>query len=179
MNNTGALLSLMDNYSRKTYLKYVKNENAENAVKALLEWNATLGLEKKFILFRDGGSHFANELVKELMQRVRGQCKLSVAHIPWSSGSIKNRNTTILKIIRQLHSEFHLAKDEWKEFIPTIMGIMNRRKMPSRKGYTANELFPSLSRGKSVIVNSLPDGLQLLDIGQEETDLTRRMALSR
>ena len=50
INTTGAILCIVDNYSRKTYWKYVESENAENTGLGFVESDATIGLEDSFML---------------------------------------------------------------------------------------------------------------------------------
>ena len=105
VNDTGKILVLIDNFSRKTMLHVVENATAENAVKALLAWDANFVLKENFILRSDQGSHFCNKLVTKFLKKVRGKSSLTVAFSPWTNGSCEVENRIILKSIRTLTFE--------------------------------------------------------------------------
>ena len=141
VNKAGHLLVIIDTFSRKTFLKHTMKEDAFSAAEGLLEWHAHYVLSEHFILITDNGSHFANELMKELVPKLRGRHEFSVPFAPWTNGSCENRNRMILRILRQLCSELGLTTNEWPNFIPMVMGVINNLPIPSRKGMTANQLF--------------------------------------
>ena len=141
VNKAGHLLVIIDTFSRKTFLKHTMKEDVFSAAEGLLEWHAHYVLSEHFILITDNGSHFANELMKELVPKLRGRHEFSVPFAPWTNGSCENRNRMILRILRQLCSELGLTTNEWPNFIPMVMGVINNLPIPSRKGMTANQLF--------------------------------------
>lgn len=112
INELGSVLAIMDSYSRKIMLKQVEKEDAINAAKTMIEWDARLALSDEFMLQTDGGSHFAHELMIALLTELRGTHKMTIAYASFTNGSIENSLKDTLKFIRQFTSELGLAKDE-------------------------------------------------------------------
>jgi len=164
VNEYGSILVIIDTFSRKTLLHHTMKQTAEEAVKALLKWRANYLFRNQFLLITDNGAHFANRLMKKLFTKLRGTHKFSVAYAPWTNGSCENKNSHILKIIRQMRSELRLNKDEWPDILPEIEFVINNTRISSRNGYTANQLFlrmtdEEISEEDNMLIK--PDGLEL------------------
>ena len=151
VNKAGHLLVIIDTFSRKTFLKHCEKEDAYSAAEGLLEWHAHYVLSEHFILITDNGSHFANELMKELVPKLRGRHEFSIPFAPWTNGSCENRNRMVLRILRQLCSELGLTAREWPAYVPIVMGVINNLPIPSRKGRTANQLFLGTTTNQSLV----------------------------
>ena len=93
----GKVLALVDQFSRKTTLTYTESANAETAAQAILDFDASFVLPDTFTLVTDNGSHFANELLQELLKKLRGKHLFSIAYQPWTNGAMEVRNRMILK----------------------------------------------------------------------------------
>ena len=55
--------------------------------KAILDWGSRYGLPEWLI--SDGGRHFANHAIKLVEQRMGVRQHITVAHCPWSNGSVE------------------------------------------------------------------------------------------
>src|SRR5690606_4696279 len=132
VNSHGAILSIVDNFSRKTYLEYVTNESAEVAATALLNWHSNFVLDQYFTLVTDRGSHFAITLFTELIPKLRGNHEFSITHASWTHGSVENQNSVILKYIRQIRSELNLTSSEWPNYLSLVTSIINNIPIRSR-----------------------------------------------
>ena len=135
------LLVLVDAHSRKTELRFCEKASAANVVELLLTFQASYGFLASFVVATDGGSHFANTVMKELQEELRFMHKFSVAYCPWTHGACETTHRSILENLRQLTSEYSLPLPEWPRLIKMVQHIMNSRPMTRRNGLTANEIF--------------------------------------
>ena len=71
INKHGYILTLVDNLTRKTYLKYAQSADAMNVIDILMEWRGNFGLNNTFMLVTDNASHFANQVLKHLTKTLR------------------------------------------------------------------------------------------------------------
>ena len=175
VNKSGNILVILDTFSRKTFLKYAKHEDAETAAKGILEWNAHYGLAANFILLTDNGAHFANKLMARLIPLLRGKHEFTVPFAPWTNGSCENRNRSVLRILRQLCSELTLNSTEWPNCLSTVMTVINNLPIPSRKGHSANELFLHFENPPTMIPKTrLQLDSLLLDVNEDLRDLIQQ-----
>eukprot|EP00924_Labyrinthula_sp_SR-Ha-C_P001481 snap_masked-scaffold_55-processed-gene-1.33-mRNA-1 protein AED:0.30 eAED:0.30 QI:0/-1/0/1/-1/1/1/0/179 len=110
-------------------------------VEALLEWRGYFEFAKDFIIITDNASHFANALMKGLEKRIGFQHNFSIAYSPWINGFVENVNSTILKYLRSLCSEYKLYEADWSTLLPVLNYLINNRPNPHRQNMTPNELF--------------------------------------
>ena len=167
LNQHGYLLTLMDNFSGKTYLKYAESPTAKIVATALMEWRGHFSFEKDFMLVTDNGSHFANEVIKKLSKYMRFSQKFTVAYAPWTNGIIERVNKPILKAVKSLVSEYGLTAKEWPILIPTITHLLNNRKSPTRLNHSPNELFMGHGWDEDVIPEDTRESY-LAQIGNEQ-----------
>jgi len=141
INEAGGILVIIDTFTRKTFLRHCTHQTAEEAVRGLLDWHSVFQFGIDFLLITDNGAHFANRLMKSLFQELRGNHTFSVAFAPWTNGSVENRNTVIIKALRQLTDELGFGLNQWPQLLPQVMAIINQLPIKSRLDKTSNELF--------------------------------------
>ena len=167
LNNHGYLLTLMDNFSGKTYLKFAESPTAKVVATALLEWRGHFSFEKDFLLVTDNGSHFANEILKKLSEYVRFSQKFTVAYAPWTNGIIERINKPILKAVKALVSEYGLTAKEWPMLVPTVTHLINNRKSATRLNHSPNELFMGHGWDEEVMPEETREAY-LMQIGDQQ-----------
>ena len=62
----GYLLTLLDNFSGKVFLKYAQSPTAEVVTEAISKWRGHFSIKPRFLLVTDQSSHFANKLLGRL-----------------------------------------------------------------------------------------------------------------
>ena len=149
------LLVLVDVFSRKTCLQHCDSASASNVVKMLLNFRGSYGLDENFLLITDGGSHFSNEIMTELQEKMRFTQHFSVAYCPWQNGAAEVTNKKILKLVRQLCSEYSLQLDDWKLLIPTIEHVLNNSSNKNNGGLTPNEIFMGYRYNQELIYKDI------------------------
>jgi len=129
----------MDGFSRFTRLIPCAHANAAVVVQGLLEWFALFGIANQFI--SDRGSHFNNEVLELLQQRLMIQHHFTAAYAPWSNGQVERVNREIREILSAMISETRLDAESWIELLPVVNFAINNS--PSRRlhGHAPVEAF--------------------------------------
>ena len=125
INEEGYLLVISDTFTRTIRLYHCETCDADEVVKALLDWRSIYGLRKNFKFITDRGSHFANIILQTLMTHLRGQLSYAISYAPWSNGSLEIYNKKMLRLFKTISSELSLPKGNWKVALPEINYVMN------------------------------------------------------
>ena len=141
LNEFSHLLVIVDNATRKVFLKHCKVENAEVMALALMEFAGNFQVLPKFIVYTDNASYFAGKLMKELSKYLGFSQNFSVQFAPWSNGLVESANRKILRVVRSLVSEFRIYEEDLNKLTGLVMNVMNNSPSVSRAGFTPNELF--------------------------------------
>ena len=75
----------------------------EVAARTILEWVSGLGIPVVFV--SDGAPHFKNETLKLVAAKLEASHRFSVAHSPWSNGTVKRMNLEVVRTFRAAMSE--------------------------------------------------------------------------
>ena len=120
------VLSVRDDLTGKTEWFYSTTADALVAADALLWWRARYGLLVDTVIVTDGGSHFANSLIKELCSKLRIRHHITVAYAPWSNGKAERVNREFLKTLRILLSAVgYTTLDNWRCLLPSLQYHLN------------------------------------------------------
>ena len=119
------VLMLQDRLSRAIRFVPATSATAILAARCLLEWSAQRGLPKWLIT--DGGSHFQNEVLKELTAIMGIDHHITLAYCPWANGSVEIVGRDLLWTLRALTSEFRTSLDEWDLMTPMLEFVINHR----------------------------------------------------
>ena len=129
----------MDGFSKFVRLTPCANTNAENAVQAIMEWFAMFGKCNQFI--SDQGTHFINDIMTLLQQRLLIQHHFTAAYAPWSNGQVERVNREIRELLSALISENRLQQESWTELLPIINYVLNNTPSKRLAGYSPTEAF--------------------------------------
>jgi|GEM_PF-2679083 len=146
------LLTLIDDFSRKTTLTLSDSPSAPPVADALLEWKANFGLKTNFILYSDKGSHFCNQLLKQLEDTIGCKHEFSIVYAPWSNGSSEVANALIIRYLKNLCSQYNCKKDEWFRLLPLLQAYLNNRKIVELGGYSPNDIFNGIDKNEESII---------------------------
>ena len=128
------ILVLVDGFSRKIILHATNSANAETMVKAVLQFRADFGLDDVLLLVTDQGSHFSNRLLQQLQKQLRFVHHFSMAHAHWTHGAAEVMNSSVLKHLRKLCSEYSLHEDDWPQLLPIVTFLINNNEMETEPG---------------------------------------------
>jgi transposase InsO family protein len=138
-NGFSYVFVLMDGFSKFVRLTPCANANAENAVQAIMEWFAMFGKCNQFI--SDQGTHFINDIMTLLQQRLLIQHHFTAAYAPWSNGQVERVNREIRELLSALISENRLQQESWTELLPIVNYVLNNTPSKRLAGYSPTEAF--------------------------------------
>ena len=114
------------------------------AATTLLDWYKRFGMAH--VWQSDCGSHFVNNVIKELESRLKFKQVITPVYAPWLNGTIERLNRDILTVMRTLLLEFQLHSREWVYLVPIVQSNLNHSPMASLCGAAPIELFTGLPR---------------------------------
>ena len=93
--------------------------------KAIIDWGSRYGLPEWLI--SDGGRHYVNHAIKLVEERMGVRQHITVAHCPWSNGSVEVVGFDLVYTLRCLLSEFEMLVTEWPKVLPLLQYTINHR----------------------------------------------------
>ena len=141
MRHHDYLLVIRDDVSGKTELFYTERADAYTAVDAILWWRARYGLRRDTVIVTDGGSHFANSMVAELLERLQVRHHITVAYSPWSNGKAERVNREILRLFRTMLSELGIDMQRWTSIIHEVQYKLNNTPRERLQGRSSDDFF--------------------------------------
>lgn len=130
---------LLDGFSKFVRLTPCANATAANAVQAILEWFAMFGVSSQFI--SDQGTHFINDIMTLLQQRLLIQHHFTAAYAPWSNGQVERVNREIRELLSTLINENRLQQESWTELLPLVNFVLNNTPSTRLGGHSPTEAF--------------------------------------
>ena len=132
------VLMLVDKFSRLVRFLPAKTTTAIFAARAILGWSSQHGIPSWLI--SDGGSHFKNDVLRELADCLGIQHHITLAYCPWANGGVEVVGKDLLWTARAILSEFKCAVDEWDLTLPLMEFIVNHRPRTVLGGRSAIEV---------------------------------------
>ena len=120
---------VVDDMSRLQKSRASEKNNATDAVCLLMIWIAFHGIPAWLIT--DGGSHFANSLLRLLVDKLGFDHHIRTAYVSWASGSVERANRSTLEAYRLTLSGRKIPLDMWDTIPHVIDAIVNHEKRPS------------------------------------------------
>lgn len=117
------VLVMKNDMSRYVWLKAAKDATAVSTAEELINWFSSFGVVNNWV--SDRGSHFRNELVDVLRQKVKSKHHFTLAYCPWSNGTVEVVCREILRASRALLSEYQLPIEYWPQVLPIVQSILN------------------------------------------------------
>ena len=133
------VLMIVDRLSRLVWFVPTVGATAIAAARALIRWSSQHGLPAWLI--SDGGSHFNNDVFKELTKMLGIEHHITLAYCPWSNGSVEIVGKDLVWTARALTSEFRASLDEWDLVLPAIEFCSNNRHRDVLGGLSALEVM--------------------------------------
>lgn len=133
------VLVIIEELSR--YCEFVPCEaaNADNVMKALLQWFYRYGLPSKIV--SDRGSHFVNAAVRRMTETLGLKHHLTIARAPWSNGRVERVNGELRKVLTALRLQLGLDEDDWPHLLPLVNAVINSSPSRVLNGRTPLNVF--------------------------------------
>ena len=116
----------------------------------------------------DRGSHFRNQLVREIRERMHCAHHFTLASCPWTNGSVEVVRRELLRAMKALLSEFKMPFKMWPTVVPIVQSISNNTPLARING-----LFPRTA------YTQLPADSPLLTIEAKINGSLQRRLISR
>lgn len=163
-NGVTYVLVLKDDFSGFVWLVSCKEANSEATADALISWFSSFGVVTQWV--SDQGTHFKNQLVKLLCQKLKSRHHFTLAYCPWSNGTVEVVCRELIRTTRALLSEFQLPRSAWPDVLPLVQFALNNTKLPRLSNQCPLTVFTGLPqsspldaiktrRGKKLTVRSL------------------------
>uniref|UniRef100_H3GV27 Integrase catalytic domain-containing protein n=1 Tax=Phytophthora ramorum TaxID=164328 RepID=H3GV27_PHYRM len=183
-------LSMDDSYGTTKYVLVLKDKlthycelvacdspTSAVAATAMIDWYKRFGMLQ--IWMSDQGTHFKNELMAELSQRLKGVQTFVPVYTPWVNGTVERLNRDILHVVRALLLEMQLDTKNWEYLLPVVQANLNHTPVLSLGGVAPVELFTGLSCPPPLDTLLLPGAdkpLQHIDLANVHNELVQLRA---
>jgi hypothetical protein len=117
------ILVLLDDFSRFAECIACDAATAAHVVTALLDWFKRFGIVHQWS--SDQGSHFVNDIMAQLADRLRADHHFTVAYAPWSNGRVERVNREIKQLMTAIMMDAQLPEDEWWYILPNVNFLLN------------------------------------------------------
>ena len=136
------VLLMKDDLSGYVWMRPFTSANAEAAAKMVSEWIALFSCMAWMV--SDQGSHFKNELLKDLTKEYRVSHHFVTAYSPWANGTVERVCREVLRCCRALLSEWRLGAQDWPLVIHCIQSVLNES--PSKRLGLRDKSQPNVYR---------------------------------
>ncbi|OWZ14282.1 LOW QUALITY PROTEIN: hypothetical protein PHMEG_00012264 [Phytophthora megakarya] len=175
-------LYLGDSYGDTMYVLVLKDElthycefvpadavDSQTAVVAILEWNKRFGAPPSWMSYN--GSHFKNEMMGLLAERLGASHQFAPVYTPWINGTVERVNRDILQVLRVMLLESLLDTRYWVHLLPIIQANLNHTPVFSLGNCSPVELFTGLSAASSLDIVAAPTERVLRNLPMEKAEL--------
>jgi len=117
------IVILKDDFSSYSWFFPCESADAESTTAALVAWFSSFGTVVQWV--SDQGSHFKNQVVKELRERLHCAHHFTLAYFPWTNGSVEVVCRELIRALRALMSEYQVPFNQWPTLVPIAQSILN------------------------------------------------------
>lgn len=121
------VLIIKDDLTSYVWLKPVAVIDAYKTATILLDWFSSFGTV--YIWVSDQGSHFLNETVKEVNERLKTTHHFTLPYTPWSNGTVEVVCRELQRATKILLNEFQLHSIICKSTLPAVQSALNNTKI--------------------------------------------------
>jgi hypothetical protein len=117
------VLIIRDDLSGFVHIRYTESANAKFVAEKLLEWIADFGIPAWQV--SDQGSHFKNEVIREMNNSLQSNHHFTVAYSPKSNGSVEIIVKDFETTLKRLRLETGTPVKDWPSLLPMIQFALN------------------------------------------------------
>ncbi len=126
------LLLLKDDAGKYLMLVNCARAGSTEAAQGLLTWFAFFGIVRVWV--SDQGSHFKNEVIKDVQHVLGAQHHFVTALCPWANGTVEAANRAVLRVFRALLSEWKMPMTAWPRLTLLVQMVLNNTPVDSLGG---------------------------------------------
>nr|GFC69831.1 integrase, catalytic region, zinc finger, CCHC-type, peptidase aspartic, catalytic [Tanacetum cinerariifolium] len=141
INGKKYILVIMDDYSRFTWVKFLrsKDETSEVVIKFITQIQVGLNKTTRYVC-TDNGTEFVNHTMTEYYERIGIFHQKTVPRTPQQNGVVKRRNRTLVEAARTMLIFSKAPMFLWAEAMATVCYTQNRSLIHTRHHKTPYEL---------------------------------------
>nr|GFC12361.1 integrase, catalytic region, zinc finger, CCHC-type, peptidase aspartic, catalytic [Tanacetum cinerariifolium] len=126
INGKRYILVIVDDYSRYTWVHFLRSKDKEPAVIITFLKRITILLQSPVIIIRiDNGTKFKNQVLKVYFDSVGISHQMSSVRTPQQNGVVERRNRTLVEAARTMLIFFRAPLFLWAEAIATMCFTQN------------------------------------------------------
>jgi hypothetical protein len=144
------VLVLKDDYSRWVELVPATAADAYTAATALMDWMKRFGAAPIWV--SDRGTHFKNQMVADIAERMLVDHHFTTAHIHYNNGTVERVMRELKATLVSLLRETKLDRDEWPRLLPAVQSALNQAPREPLGGLSAMEVFTGLKPQRALDV---------------------------
>nr|GFC65822.1 retrovirus-related Pol polyprotein from transposon TNT 1-94 [Tanacetum cinerariifolium] len=142
INGKRYILVIVDDYSRYTWVHFLRSKDEAPAVIITFLKRITVLLQSPVIIIRtDNGTKFKNQVLKVYFDSVGISHQMSYVRTPQQNGVVERRNRTLVEAARTMLIFFRAPLFFWAEAIATVCFTQNRSIIHRRFNKTPYELI--------------------------------------
>nr|GEW08325.1 putative ribonuclease H-like domain-containing protein [Tanacetum cinerariifolium] len=142
INGKWYVLMIMDDYSRYTWVHFLRSKDEAPEVIITFLKRITVLLQSPFIIIRtDNDTEFKNQVLKEYFDTVGISHQMSSVRTPQQNGVVKRRNWTLVEAVRTMLIFSRASLFLWAEAIATVCFTQNHCIIHLRFNKTPYELI--------------------------------------
>jgi hypothetical protein len=167
-HNNKWVLVLKDDFSRWVELVATPNADACTAATAVIDWMKRFGAAPIWV--SDRGSHFKNQVMAEIAERMLVDHHFTTAHIHYNNGTVERVMSELKATLTALLRETKLAREEWPRLLPAVQAALNQAPREGLGGHCATEVFTGLRPMRAVDVilrDSVPSDVSVHPVSAE------------
>ena len=142
INDKKYTLMLKDDLSGFIWLWPAESASSEVASEALLQWITSYGSIEWLVT--DQGSHFKNQLLRQLTDELQTSHHFTTPYSPWANGTVERVYREVKRATTALLSEWKLAPMDWPNVLECVQSVLNHA--PLRRLGRRTEGDPTIFR---------------------------------
>jgi transposase InsO family protein len=137
-DETGYILVIIDTFSKWVELYACDTATAKEAAHCLFQHFGRYGAPAQIL--SDNGSHFVNEMIKEFLEQVGVEHRLTIAYSKEENAMVERANKEVNRHVRHICFD-RRTKSDWRNTLPLAQRIINSHFSERTKISPAHILF--------------------------------------
>ena len=163
-HNKTWILHIIDAATRYSAACLVKSKRKDVIVSHIFSiWIAYFGAPRKFL--SDNGGEFANEVMKEMNEKLGVETMTTAAESPFSNGIVERHNAILYETMSKTLEDTHCEPD-----MALAWGVSAKNTLQNQGGFSANQLVFGYNPNFPTVLTDAPPALE----GTTSSDIVRK-----
>ncbi|TMW59220.1 hypothetical protein Poli38472_007365 [Pythium oligandrum] len=167
------LLVMKDDATHYVELVPCAKPTSTVTAEAILDWHSRFGVPRIWI--SDNGSHFKNDVMRQVSRRLNCHQEFTLAYSPWINGSVERVNKDVIQVLSAMCLEHKVDIRDWTYFVPVLQANLNHTPVPSLRNRAPVELFCVLPAASPLDFCLDSRQKKLVDLGKDQAHMDARL----